>query len=1369
MSDVQEFLKKQEGFRSKAYPDNGQYSIGYGTRTTDPQEIAGLSTIDEAEASRRLLKWTEGDQAYIQKAGKREGLEWNKQELNALTSFTYNLGRGNLDKLIDDRDKETIASKINLYNRAGGEVNAGLVKRRKAESEMFSSQGKAEKDYFAPVESKVPLSEIRSKGGKFAQVGEEPTIAQLWDASTSRNWTHNALERYEEAETQEFDPEFRVTDEQSMQLRDKGYTDEEVSFMQRSSSDGNFQFRLTRVESDRKTKQLIEQGGWTGSGIEVAAAMTDPLLIPTMLVGGVGSLAKFNTVKAVAYGAIEGAGYGLATEYLLAKGDTQRTMEDLIISGAGGALLGGGLAGISAKLGGIREANQAQRAYEAGVADLSANKAYHLADEALAQTGVDPVTRKVVLTEQDILTKLRSEVGEPRAALSAKKVKALKDEFRTFKKAQRVKIAALEANRFIKPAARGKQIAQLDGAIKARELKLAQAVEENSLLVDSNSKLSALQQGRIPKSLQSRYDELKRESGDFSSVKAEAPAPIKPRPKEVDEEGVPVSEDLSVGAMQVKTKYKDIQTFDDLLEESEVPEIMDGVASARDFALSIPRINRVAHLSKGLRSLSTVLDTAAEPILRGLSAMMFKNGTRTIAGHQSAEELAETLFFRNVPDFFSELNAFNKYAKSVGIGIFGKGRVKARAEFDNLVVLEQAKGNVTTNKASPNDSPILAAAKARARVYERSLANNKDYNVVGFNKIEHSNSYHSVVYDGSKMSSLNAEADDIRQVIALSYQTGGIKLPRESALRLAELQIARSNSYKAGDGGSYAKVFPESEFRRLDEELEKAGVDVTTRQEIRSYLFNAEDMENLSPRAMFSLKPDLTQSAGGVRMVDLLDTSVDRVFKYASDSSANAGLASQGFRSRHQLMRALEEGVTVAKNKARVAAKSPNLKEAAAGKAELDKLNSEYYQKMMEDGVSLMYREPLDGKNDGIEDFMKGLRKQTIITRLRSTGLTSLPEFAAAAVRNGALNTLRSIPESRFFDLRTTSIEKDKFMKDFSDVFSSTGHQEAAFGRDFYNGSDFDDATKTAIGQAVDRLQGKMLNVTMTVNLFRSIQHGGEEVVARSIVKNLQGLAKAGEITPVVKRSLMGVGGLAEDQVTEVMKALAKAGDGNIFDTIRTLDPKTRNALAVAVRNTIGSSFMRIGIGESIPYANREMGKMFTSLLNFSIGSWEKMVIRGFTSEQAQMATIFMGQAAVATAAQYAYVYTRAAGKEGQYREGYLDKKLESDDLMWGAMGRMGYLAAPMLPFQMLASARLLPDEMMASPDQTGFTAASVAPITFGMDLGRATGSAAELIGDEFNDDYMEDKTREKHWRNMRRVLPWVDSPIYNATLGQFD
>ena len=63
----------------------------------------------------------------------------NQNQFDALVSFTYNCGQGNLATLVQNRDAETVAEKLLLYNRGSDGVLPGLVRRREAERELFSN------------------------------------------------------------------------------------------------------------------------------------------------------------------------------------------------------------------------------------------------------------------------------------------------------------------------------------------------------------------------------------------------------------------------------------------------------------------------------------------------------------------------------------------------------------------------------------------------------------------------------------------------------------------------------------------------------------------------------------------------------------------------------------------------------------------------------------------------------------------------------------------------------------------------------------------------------------------------------------------------------------------------------------------------------------------------------------------------------------------------------------------------------------------------------------------------------------------------------------------------------------------------------
>lgn len=133
-----ELIKKYEGCRLKAYkpiPAEKYWTIGWGHYGADVKEEM---TITQEQADKMLIE----DMVRYEEAVNKtcDYLNLNQNQFDALVSFTYNCGAGNLQQLTQNkrRNIEEIASYIELYNKgADGKTLAGLVRRRKEEKELF--------------------------------------------------------------------------------------------------------------------------------------------------------------------------------------------------------------------------------------------------------------------------------------------------------------------------------------------------------------------------------------------------------------------------------------------------------------------------------------------------------------------------------------------------------------------------------------------------------------------------------------------------------------------------------------------------------------------------------------------------------------------------------------------------------------------------------------------------------------------------------------------------------------------------------------------------------------------------------------------------------------------------------------------------------------------------------------------------------------------------------------------------------------------------------------------------------------------------------------------------------------------------------
>lgn len=125
-----DLIKSFEGCKLKSYlcPSN-VLTIGYG-HTSGVYE--GMS-ITQKQADEFLKADIEKYEKYVNNTG----LLLNQNQFDALVSFTYNCGNGNLKLLIKNRTLPQIGDALLLYNKSNGKVLNGLVRRRNAERELF--------------------------------------------------------------------------------------------------------------------------------------------------------------------------------------------------------------------------------------------------------------------------------------------------------------------------------------------------------------------------------------------------------------------------------------------------------------------------------------------------------------------------------------------------------------------------------------------------------------------------------------------------------------------------------------------------------------------------------------------------------------------------------------------------------------------------------------------------------------------------------------------------------------------------------------------------------------------------------------------------------------------------------------------------------------------------------------------------------------------------------------------------------------------------------------------------------------------------------------------------------------------------------
>lgn len=136
-----ELIKEFEGFRSKAYKcPAGVWTVGYGHTSAAGSPIVGPMTVVTREEAEKILE-RDLDQ-YENAVASGAKVVLNSNQFSALVSFCYNVGIGafrgsSVLKAVNAKNWNEVPRRLALWNKGGGKVLPGLVRRRAAEAALF--------------------------------------------------------------------------------------------------------------------------------------------------------------------------------------------------------------------------------------------------------------------------------------------------------------------------------------------------------------------------------------------------------------------------------------------------------------------------------------------------------------------------------------------------------------------------------------------------------------------------------------------------------------------------------------------------------------------------------------------------------------------------------------------------------------------------------------------------------------------------------------------------------------------------------------------------------------------------------------------------------------------------------------------------------------------------------------------------------------------------------------------------------------------------------------------------------------------------------------------------------------------------------
>tara|TARA_R100000664_G_scaffold22707_2_gene32204 strand:+ start:187 stop:639 length:453 start_codon:yes stop_codon:yes gene_type:complete len=132
-------IKSYEGCELKAYQDSvGVWTIGYG----HIKDVKEGDQINQDEAEHLLKEEMPEYEGYINDMVK---VPLQQNQFDALCSWVFNLGPKNLSestllRVLNDQKYNEVPEQIKRWNKAGGVILGGLVKRREAEANLFEGK-----------------------------------------------------------------------------------------------------------------------------------------------------------------------------------------------------------------------------------------------------------------------------------------------------------------------------------------------------------------------------------------------------------------------------------------------------------------------------------------------------------------------------------------------------------------------------------------------------------------------------------------------------------------------------------------------------------------------------------------------------------------------------------------------------------------------------------------------------------------------------------------------------------------------------------------------------------------------------------------------------------------------------------------------------------------------------------------------------------------------------------------------------------------------------------------------------------------------------------------------------------------------------
>lgn len=917
---------------------------------------------------------------------------------------------------------------------------------------------------------------------------------------------------------------------------------------------------------------------------------------------------------------------------------------------------------------------------------------------------------------------------------------------------------------------RSSQLSQLKQQLEQQRVavdELRSTIEPHATGIHAQavSDISRLRNGIIPDHMKEKYlDLITPEDAAPAYTEAKANLPVKEEPAPVfQEEAVRVEDetlsttvdkeaDTSLSAAQVKGAI--------IFQDTEADVISSAMGNALSNMASIGERIPVTKAAGTTSIYGRVMSRMKDNSLRGLGALVFNDPHGAKTGVQSAIAFSDALCQRIMPKaVFIDDAARHEFIQASGINpLLQAGKAnEAIITFDREVALKI--NQLTDTNIHPGDDNITRAAKARAVAYQESLEAMKRYNVRGFEDVESRANYMPVVMGRNDITSaLDTYGEDaVKEVMTRAYMGGKIPLSQKSAMVVADAMLDRYYRRTSAVVTQASKPSISGRVAAVRDELIANGVPEKEIQTVINMINDKALDENISARAMRSLHPDITASTtDGLRFVDLMDTSINGVDKYARDAAAQAAFARHGLSSRRQV----EDTITEAfkQHRQEIADLTNQYNETVARKArvapgvdttEMDKIIKDYerlgniqkYRKFLDDfeqdyfdGVKVAFGEPLEDANF-LTSVGSALGKTVNLTMLGFSGTAQVADLGVTLARSGLGAGLRNLPTTLYHGVRSMLPSQKYFvnnneLNNLAEVMGSISHQDYLFGHKMLKGADYGDAVMGQVSTA-DKVLDNVNWLQSTLSLLRPMQGMIDELSARSLMTNLVDLSKKGMFTGKTRKAFLEIGKMDEANLDASLAHINKrmnAGD-DIYAAVRTLDPSLRDELGTAIRSIHTSNIGRSYFGELPAFTNKTMGKLMMKLQSFALVAYEKSIQRGLRNDMAGLVSATAFSAGIASLFIDTDVRIQSLKLPEHKRDEYVTKRTE-EERAYTIAGRMSQVAM----FSTLAQVVNLVNPYQESALKPFGEYRGIAPAGAVGKVAQSGAAAAKLLSDQSTD-----------------------------------